>query len=79
MRDLKRLGTGNANMGRRRSLTGKERIGAVLRHYERYRAAGRLPATYEVIYAHARRPEHSSVPRRAAEISIPVSAVRRRA
>lgn len=77
MRDLQQLGTGNANAGRNRSLTGKARMAAMLNHYEKFRSAGRLPATYEVIYAHAWRPaapaRHTRGP-----IAIPVSAIGRR-
>ncbi|WP_257388807.1 malonyl-ACP O-methyltransferase BioC [Tahibacter caeni] len=54
MRDLKAIGATNADLYRRRGLTGKSRLQAVTRAYETYRRDdGRLPATYEVIYAHA--------------------------
>jgi malonyl-CoA O-methyltransferase len=77
LRDLKRLGTGNANAGRPRGLTGTGRLAAMLAHYERFRADGRLPATFDVIYAHAFR---AAAPSRAADdaILIPVSAIGRR-
>ena len=77
MRDLKRLGTGNTNSGRARTLTGRGRLGGMLQYYERYREGGKLPATYEVIYAHAWRPE-APAPRSRGTISIPVSTIRRR-
>ncbi len=76
MRDLKRLGTGNANSGRTRTLTGKGRLHKMLQNYEHYREGGKIPATYEVIYVHAWRPEAKAAhPRRT--ITIPVSAIRR--
>ncbi|MBN8738853.1 MAG: malonyl-[acyl-carrier protein] O-methyltransferase BioC [Lysobacterales bacterium 69-70] len=54
MRDLKAIGATNADLHRRRGLTGKSRLQAVASAYEQYRRDdGRLPATYEVIYAHA--------------------------
>lgn len=54
MRDLKAIGATNADLHRRRGLTGKSRLQAVAGAYDQYRRDdGRLPATYEVIYAHA--------------------------
>lgn len=54
MRDLKAIGATNADLHRRRGLTGKSRLKAVAAAYEEYRRDdGRLPATYEVLYAHA--------------------------
>ena len=76
MRDLKRLGTGNTNSGRTRALTGKGRLNGMLQNYERYREGGKLPATYEVIYAHAWRAEEK-IARPRGTITIPVSSIRR--
>jgi malonyl-CoA O-methyltransferase len=77
MRDLKSLGARNANAGRRRSLTGKGRLQSMLRAYESHRRDGRLPATYEVVYGHAWRPEAD--PRREPGVAVvPVSAITRR-
>lgn len=77
LRDLQRLGTGNANAGRARGLTGRGRLAAMLDHYERFRADGRLPATFDVIYAHAFRVAART---RAADgaVPVPVSAIGRR-
>lgn len=76
MHDLQRLGTGNTNFGRARSLTGKGRLNRMLQKYEQYREGGKLPATYEVIYVHAWHPgEKVRHPR--GTIAIPVSAIRR--
>jgi malonyl-CoA O-methyltransferase len=59
MRDLKSLGAHNVTHGRSRGLTGKRRIEAMREAYEQYRHHGLLPASYEVVYAHARRPERA--------------------
>lgn len=53
-RELKTLGAHNVAAGRNAGLTGRRRWLAMEAAYERLRiAAGRLPATYEVIYGHA--------------------------
>ena len=75
MRDLKQLGAQNATLGRRRTLTGKERMRQMTAAYELRRREGLIPATYEVIYGHAwgggpRRDPHTA--------TFPVSALRRR-
>ena len=53
MRDLKGLGAHNAAVMRRRGLLGKQAWAKLEQAYERHRDAGRLPATFEVIYGHA--------------------------
>lgn len=68
MRDLKVLGAHNVTGGRHRGLTGKRRMQAMTRAYESYRQAGVLPATYEVVYAHAWLPK-------ASQVAIPVTAL----
>jgi malonyl-CoA O-methyltransferase len=40
-------------MGRGRSLTGRRQFAAFQAAYETFREDGRLPATYEVVFAHA--------------------------
>jgi malonyl-CoA O-methyltransferase len=50
MRDLKAIGAHNATAGRPRALAGRARLALVERAYESFRHAGRLPATYEVIF-----------------------------
>jgi malonyl-CoA O-methyltransferase len=57
MRELRAIGAGNAHEGRRRSLTGKARMQQVFDAYECFRVEGRLPASYEVVYAQARAPQ----------------------
>lgn len=79
MRELKQLGAGNVSSGRRRSLTGKARLQAMIEAYEHYRRDGRLPATYEVVYGHAWVPEGPPVSRaQDGTVSIPVDAIGRR-
>jgi malonyl-CoA O-methyltransferase len=55
--DLKATGAHNASMGRPRGLTGRRQFAAVESAYEALREDGRLPATYEVVFAHAWTPE----------------------
>ncbi len=54
--DLKAIGARNATAGRLRPLTGRTAWAAMEVAYEPFRSGGRLPATYEVIYAHAWKP-----------------------
>ena len=53
MRELRAIGAGNALGTRRRTLTGKAHMQRVFDGYEAFRRDDVLPATYEVIYAHA--------------------------
>ena len=53
MRDLKGIGAHNAASSRKRGLLGKSAWGRLEQAYESHRLAGRLPATFEVIYGHA--------------------------
>jgi malonyl-CoA O-methyltransferase len=57
MRDIKAIGAHNATVGRKRGLSGKKSWQAVLSHYEALRDGGKLPATFEVVYGHAWKPE----------------------
>jgi malonyl-CoA O-methyltransferase len=63
MRELKNIGAHNINQGRRKTLTGKQRLQRVEEHYESYRKNCKLPATYEVVYGHAWRPQQEKVRR----------------
>jgi malonyl-CoA O-methyltransferase len=56
MRDLKAIGAHNVNQGRRRGLTGKTTWRKAINRYEMLRTGGKLPATFEVIYGYARKP-----------------------
>lgn len=62
MNDLKAIGAANVAADRRRGLTGRRRLAAVERAYERFRERDRLPATYEVVYGTAWTPV--ALPRR---------------
>lgn len=80
MRELRAMGAGNALDTRRRSLTGRQRMQAMVAAYDTLRRAdGRLPASWDVIYAHAWGPKPGQ-PRRADDggqiASFPVSGLR---
>jgi malonyl-CoA O-methyltransferase len=51
--DLRGAGARNATVARPKGLTGKNKFSAFGASYEAYRHAGRLPATFEVIFAQA--------------------------
>jgi len=57
MRELKAIGAHNVATGRSRGLTGRRTLEDVRRRYEKLRSDGRLPATFEVVYGHAWKPE----------------------
>ncbi len=55
--DLRRTGAANRAAQRRRGLTGRALWQGVREAYEQLRRDGRLPATFEVIYGHAWKPQ----------------------
>lgn len=57
MRELKAIGAHNVNRARPQGLTGRTALARVEEAYERMRRDGRLPATFEVVYGHAWKPE----------------------
>ena len=59
--DLRSSGARNLNSGRNSALSGKGRFAGCVDHYERLRKDDRLPATFEVVYGHAWRPEHADM------------------
>jgi len=73
MRDLKAIGAQNATAGRPAGLTGRKTFTAVTAGYERFRIAGRLPATYEVVLGQA----WGAIPRES-EVRVPISDIARR-
>ncbi len=77
MRDLKNLGAHNVNMGRRRSLTGKNRFIKMQQEYEKLKKGGKLPATYELIFGHAWMPAVHSRKTADGTVSIPVDVLRK--
>jgi malonyl-CoA O-methyltransferase len=78
MRDLKAIGSQNATTGRPRGLTGKQILRTVEQAYERHRHDGRLPASYEVVFGQAWGAIERRDTERDGEITVPVSAIRRR-
>lgn len=78
MRELRDIGAVNGLSDRRRSLTGKSRMQRMISSYEQLRGEdGRLPATYEVLYAQAFAPAPGQ-PRRDGDgeiASVPVSRI----
>jgi malonyl-CoA O-methyltransferase len=70
--DLKATGAHNATVGRARGLTGARKFAAMQAAYENFRQDGRLPATYEVVFAHAWVPAQSArrSPADAASVSL---------
>ena len=59
--ELKASGARNFNRGRNRALSGKSRFAACIGCYERLRENDRLPATFEVVYGQAWKPEREDV------------------
>lgn len=57
LHDLKRIGAHNATAGRGQGLMGKNAWARLVENYERLRRDGKLPATYEVVYGHAWKPQ----------------------
>ena len=82
MRELRTLGATNALSTRRRRLTGRERFARAAKAYEPLRHEGKLPATWEVITAHAWGPQPGTPIRVGGvdEVRVPANAspVRRR-
>lgn len=76
LRDLKAIGA-TAVPRTRSGLGGRRRRALLAAAYEPFRREGRLPATYEVIYARAIRGE-GSAPASGGEVSVPLAALRRR-
>jgi malonyl-CoA O-methyltransferase len=57
MRDLKAIGAHTVTGNRRSGMSGRAVLQAVERRYETWRHDGRLPATFEVVYGQAWKPE----------------------
>ena len=57
MRDLKAIGAHNVTQGRNQGLMGKNKWQKAIAEYEKLRCDGKLPATYEVVYGHAWKPQ----------------------
>jgi malonyl-CoA O-methyltransferase len=57
MHELKAIGAHNVTQDRPPGLTGRARLAAVTQAYEPLRREGKLPATFEVVYGHAWKPQ----------------------
>jgi len=57
LQDLKSIGAHNVTAGRSQGLMGKKAWATLIENYEKHRRDGKLPATYEVIYGHAWKPQ----------------------
>ena len=62
MHDLKAIGARNATLGRPAGLSPRSVLAAVERNYEAFRRDGKLPATFEVVYGHAWKPQAKQSP-----------------
>lgn len=61
MQDLRGIGAHNSTTGRAQGMMGRAAWSQVLERYEQHRRDGRLPATFEIIYGHAWKPEARAV------------------
>ena len=61
MQDLRGIGAHNATAGRASGMMGKTAWNKVLQNYEQLRRDGKLPATFEVIYGHAWKPQPKKI------------------
>jgi malonyl-CoA O-methyltransferase len=75
--DLKALGAHNAAGARTKALTGRRKFAAMQSAYETQRREGRLPATYEVVFAHAWVPVQSPQRSTAEGTQVPLAEIRR--
>lgn len=79
MRDLRGIGAVNSLRGRRRGLSTRRKLDRMAQHYEKFRCDDKLPATYEVVYAHAWRPAANSRPQDGSTVAtFPLIELRRR-
>lgn len=76
--DLRTVGGGNANTGRAPGLTTARRLHAVAESYERFRAAGHLPVTHEIVYGHAWGAEPGRRRGPSGETLVPLASLSRR-
>ena len=73
--DLRDTGARNANSTRRRGLSSPRKFAAMKAAYEKFRQDGRLPATCEVVFAHAWAP--ASRPGRAEDAEVSLEEMKR--
>ncbi|MFT4560727.1 MAG: malonyl-CoA O-methyltransferase [Gammaproteobacteria bacterium] len=60
MRDLRGTGSVNSLKGRKKRFTSRREFVQMAETYEKFRSNSKLPATFEVVYAHAWKPERGS-------------------
>lgn len=75
--DLAAVGARNASAGRPRGLTGRGRYLALQKAYEAFRSDGRLPASYEVVFAQAWAPVVAATPGRRSGATVSLAEVER--
>lgn len=77
MKELKKLGVQNLSKDRQRGLTSKGALKKLLQAYESFRnPAGKLPATWEIIYGHAWAAEKEpQIQNTLNEIKIPLASI----
>lgn len=71
LQDLKTIGAHNATAGRGQGLMGKDAWARLVANYEQMRSKGKLPATFEVVYGHAWKPQPRKTRDGAAIIQTP--------
>jgi malonyl-CoA O-methyltransferase len=74
--DLRATGGRNAASKRHKGLSSPRKFAAMQAAYEKFRDEGRLPATYEVVFAHAWAPAAASL-RRPEGAAVPLEELRR--
>jgi malonyl-CoA O-methyltransferase len=75
--DLKATGAHNATAGRAKGLTSPGKFAGMEAAYESFRQDGRLPATYEVVFAHAWVPAQAARRSGADESSVSLEEIKR--
>jgi malonyl-CoA O-methyltransferase len=78
LRELKGIGAHNVLPQRDNGLMGKGRWHALVNAYEHFRQDGKLPATYEVVYGHAWKPQFSKRKPVDGKHTIPLAEFKRR-
>ena len=61
MQDLRNIGAHNVTAGRAQGMMGKKAWNTVLKNYDTMSRDGKLPATFEVIYGHAWKPQPKKI------------------
>jgi malonyl-CoA O-methyltransferase len=75
--DLRAVGASNASRARPQGLTGRGKFARLADAYETFRTDGRLPASYEIVFAQAWAPAAGGAARRA-DATVPLADLKRR-